>query len=69
MGEVAFAKLFSVYVIVYVDGFFPGISPQLLDELAGHTGPSEVGGEPVTATMRREMILHPVRFGIMQTYL
>jgi hypothetical protein len=67
VGKVAFAKLFAAYVIVDIDGLFPGIAPQLLDELAGHTGPPEMGGEPVTATVRREMILHPVRVGFVET--
>ena len=69
MGEVALPKLFSVDVIIDVDCPFPGVAPQLLDKFAGHTRPSEVDGEPVVATARREMVLHPVGVEIMQNYL
>ena len=69
MSEVAFAKLFAVYVIVDIDGLLSHVPPKLLDEFAWHPRPSEVGGEPVAATVRREMILHPIRVGIMQTNL
>jgi hypothetical protein len=34
-------------VIVDVDGLFPHVTPELLDEFARHPRPSEVGGEPV----------------------
>ena len=69
MGEVAFAKLFAVYVIVDIDGLFPHVPAKLLDEFAGHPRPPEVGGEPVAATVRREMVFHPVRVGIMEANL
>lgn len=61
VGEVAFAKLLFVDVVVDVDGLFPGIAPQLLDEFAGHPRPSEVGSEPVAATVRRKMVFHLIR--------
>jgi len=63
--EVALSKLFSIDVVVDVDGLFPHVSTQLLDELAGHPGPPEVGGEPVAAIVKREVVFHPVRVGIM----
>ena len=56
-------------MVVDVDRLLPHVAPQLLDEFARHPRPSEVGGEPVAATVRREVILHPVRVGIMQAYL
>jgi hypothetical protein len=69
VGEVAFPKLFSVDVVVDVDGLLPRITRQVLDGFAVHTCPSEGGGEPVAATVRREMVLHPVGVEIMQNYL
>ncbi len=68
VSQIALAKLFAVDVFVDIDGFSPHVTPQLLDEFAGHTGPSEVGREPVAATVKREMVLHPVGVGIMKPY-
>jgi len=69
MGQIAFAKLFAVDVVVDVNGHSPHVTPQLLDEFARHTGPSEVNREPVAATVGGEMVLHPVGLGIMKPYL
>jgi len=52
MGEVAFTKLLSIDMIVDIDGLFSHVAPKPLDEFARHPRPSEVGGEPVAATVR-----------------
>ena len=52
MRQVTLAELLAVYMVVNVDGLPPRISPELLDELPGHTRAPQMSSEPVPAAMR-----------------
>ena len=58
--EVALTKLLSVDVVVDINGLFSGVAPKLLDEFAGHSSATEMGCEPVTTAVWREMVFHPI---------
>lgn len=40
MRQVASPQLFLIDMVVDVDRLSPGITPELLDELTGHSGPA-----------------------------
>jgi len=63
--EVALAKLLLVDVVVDVDRLLPYVPAKLLDEFARHTRSPHVSSEPVSAAVGREVILHPIRFGLV----
>jgi hypothetical protein len=65
MGEVAFAKLLLVDVIINIDSFSSHITPQLLHEVSGHTASDKVGDKPVATAVRGEFILKLARIGII----
>lgn len=68
MRQILPFEVFLVDVVVDVHCLVAGVASQFLDVLPLHSRSAEMGGIPVAAAMRREMVLHVIRIRIVQTH-
>ena len=63
--KVGLPQLVMVNMIIDINGFTPGITSKLFDELTTQPLPPQMCGEPVTEAVWTEMVLQSVTGSIM----